>query len=490
MTTDTPPTTSTSRRRWLVLAIIGLAQLMVVLDATIVNIALPSAQADLGFSDESRQWIVTSYALAFGSLLLLGGRLGDVFGRKRVFIVGLAGFAGASALGGFASSFGMLVGARALQGAFGALLAPAALSLLTTTFTEPQERNRAFSVFGVIGASGAAIGLILGGALTELLDWRWTMFVNLFLAVPAAVAALRLLPRDAVAGQRTPIDLPGTLTASGGLFALVYGFSSAESDGWGAPVTIAALAAGVVLLAAFVVVERRVAHPLLPLRVVAHRARAGGFLAIALVGAGLFGVFLFLTYYMQQTLGFSPLESGLAFLPLMAVLMPTGAIGQMRLLPRFGPRPVVAAGMALSAGAMVMLTGVDVGSSYASAVLPALLVIGVGLGLVFGIAMDTAVRGVEGADAGVASALVNTGQQIGGSIGTALLSTLAAGAAGAYASSHPGAAELAAQSAVHGYTVAFTWSAAIFAVGAIAAWVLLPSEAPDVTVGAEPVFAH
>src|SRR5918995_1216615 len=209
-------------RRWAILAVLGIAQLMVVLDATIVNIALPSAQADLAFSDDSRQWIVTAYALSFGSLLLLGGRLGDVFGRKRLFIAGLAGFAGASALGGFATGFGVLVGARALQGAFAALLAPAALSLLTTTFTVPEERNRAFSVFGIIGASGAAIGLILGGALTEFLDWRWTMFVNLILAVPTAIVALRLLARDAETESRARIDLPGTLTGSAGLFALVY----------------------------------------------------------------------------------------------------------------------------------------------------------------------------------------------------------------------------------------------------------------------------
>jgi len=490
MTTTSTSTDAGSRHRWLILAIVGIAQLMVVLDATIVNIALPSAQQSLGFSDESRQWIVTAYALSFGSLLLLGGRLGDVFGRKQVFVTGLAGFAIASAVGGFAPSFAVLVGARALQGAFAALLAPAALSLLTTTFTIPEERNRAFSVFGVIGASGAALGLILGGALTEILDWRWTLFVNLILAVPTAVAALRLLDDDAVSENRSAIDLPGTLTASAGLFALVYGFSNAESHGWGSALTVAALAVGAGLLASFAAVERRVEHPLLPMRVVADRARAGGLLSIAVVGAGMFGVFLFLTYYMQQTLGFSPLGSGLAFLPMMAVIMPTGAIGQTRLVPRFGPRPVVAVGMLLSAAAMLMFTGVGVGSSYAAAVLPGLLVLGVGLGLVFGTAMEAATRGVEGTDAGVASALVNTGQQVGGSIGTALLSTLAASASGAYAASHQAAADVAAQSAVHGYTAAFTWAAAVFAVGSIAAWLLLPSEAPEASLDAEPVFAH
>ena len=489
-----PPTSeASSRRRWWILALIGIAQLMVVLDATIVNIALPSAQEALGFSDESRQWIVTAYALSFGSLLLFGGRVGDLFGRKRVFVVGLAGFAAASALGGLASSFGVLVSARALQGAFAALLAPAALSLLTTTFTIPEERNRAFSVFGMIGASGAAVGLIVGGALTEYVDWRWTMFVNLMLAIPAAAAAMRVLPNDATQTSRSRIDLPGTLTASLGLFALVYGFSNAESHGWGAPVTIAGLAAGAALLATFIAVERRVEHPLLALRVVADRARAGGYLALAVVGAGIFGVFLFLTYYMQQTLGFSPLVSGLAFLPMMAMIMPAGAIGQTRLLPRFGPRPLVAVGMLLSAAAMLMFTGVTVHSSYVTEVLPGLLVIGLGLGLIFAPAMDTATRGVDGSDAGVASALVNTGQQVGGSIGTALLSTLAASASGAYASTHQAAADVAAQAAVHGYTAAFTWAAAVFAVGALMAWLLLPSETAEVApdaAGVEPVFAH
>jgi EmrB/QacA subfamily drug resistance transporter len=488
-----PSTEPSSRGRWLILALIGVAQLMVVLDVTIVNIALPSAQDALGFSDESRQWVVTAYALSFGSLLLLGGRLGDLFGRKRVFITGLAGFAAASALGGLASSFGVLVSARALQGAFAALLAPATLSLLTTTFTIPEERNRAFSVFGVIGASGAAVGLILGGALTEYLDWRWTMFVNLILAIPAAAVAVRLLPGDGVQTSRSRIDLPGTLTASAGLFALVYGFSNAESHGWGSGLTIAGLGAGAALLATFIAAERRVAHPLLPLRVVADRARAGGFLAIGVVGAGMFGVFLFLTYYMQQTLGLSPLVSGLAFLPMMAMIMPAGAIGQTRLLPRFGPRPLVAVGMLLSAAAMLMLTGVSPDSSYVTDVLPGLLVIGLGLGLIFAPAMDTATRGVDGSDAGVASALVNTGQQVGGSIGTALLSTLAASATGAYASTHQAAAGVAEQAAVHGYTTAFTWAAGVFAIGALMAWVLLPSGAPDLERDAasmEPVLAH
>ena len=488
----TATASSDSKRRWFILALIGLAQLMVVLDATIVNIALPSAQHDLGFSDDSRQWIVTAYALSFGSLLLLGGRIGDLFGRKRVFVIGLAGFAAASAVGGLAESFSVLVVARAFQGAFAALLAPAALSLLTTTFTIPSERNRAFGVFGVVAGSGAAVGLVLGGALTEYLSWRWCMYVNLMLAVPAAIGALRLLGAETAPAVRPRIDIPGTITASAGLFGLVYGFSNAETSGWGAPLTVVALAGGVALLAAFVAIERRVAHPLLPLRVVADRGRGGAYLAVAIVGAGMFGVFLFLTYYLQATLGFSPLKTGLAFLPMMAVIMPTGAIGQTRLVPRFGARRLVTLGMMFGAAAMLLFTGVTPDSSYATHVLPGLLVMGLGLGLIMAPAMSTATLGVDRRDAGVASAMVNTGQQIGGSIGTALLSTLASSAATSYGAAHRTAADVAAQAAVHGYTTAFTWSAAIFAIGAVASWLLLPSGAPELEPDAsgELVFAH
>ncbi len=318
-------TSSTHDRRWLILALLGVAQLMVVLDATIVNIALPSAQHSLGFSDDSRQWVITAYALSFGSLLLLGGRFGDFFGRKRALMIGLGGFAVASAIGGTAQSFGVLVAARALQGAFGALLAPAALSLLTTTFTNPVERGRAFGIYGAIAGAGAAIGLLLGGVLTEFLDWRWTMYVNLVIAVPAMLAAFTLLVNERPA-VRPKLDLPGTVAATTGLFALVYGFSSAETNGWGSPLTVGSIAAGVALLVAFVVLQARGRHPLLPLRVVLDRDRGGSYLAVGIVGAGMFGVFLFLTYYLQQTLGFSPLQSGLAFLPMAGAIMLSATI--------------------------------------------------------------------------------------------------------------------------------------------------------------------
>jgi EmrB/QacA subfamily drug resistance transporter len=476
-------------RRWAILAVLGIAQLMVVLDATIVNIALPSAQHALGFSDDSRQWVITAYALAFGSLLLLGGRIGDLFGRKRVFIAGLAGFAVASALGGVAQSFGVLVGARALQGVFGALLAPAALSLLTTTFTEPGERAKAFGIFGAIAGGGAAVGLLLGGILTEYLSWRWCLYVNLLFAAPAAIAAFSLL-HNQVHPQRPRLDIPGTITASGGLFALVYGFSHAETTSWSNGLTLAMLAAAAVLLAAFVILQRRVEHPLLPLRIVLDRLRGGSYLAMGIAGAGMFGVFLFLTFYLQQTLGFSPIQTGLAFLPMSAAIIATATTTTTRLLPRTGPKPLVSTGMALAATAMVLFAQLGVDSSYAGHILPGLVILGIGLGLVFAPAFSAGTLGVLPSDAGVASAMVSTSQQVGGSVGTALLSTLAGSAASSYASVREPSQAVLASAAVHGYTTAFWWAAAIFAGGAIVSGLVFRSGAPATAPAGEPVPAH
>ena len=459
-------------RRWLILGVIGIAQLLVVLDVTIVNIALPSAQQDLGFSDDQRQWIITAYALAFGSLLLLGGRIADLFGRKWTFIAGLLGFAGASALGGAAQSFGLLVGARALQGVFAALLAPAALSLLATTFTDPAERGKAFGVYGAIAGAGGAFGLLLGGALTEVLDWRWCLYVSILFAVPAAIAGLRLL-HHVPAPSRPRLDIPGTIVASSGLFSLVFGMARAESDGWGDPVTLAFLGASVLLLAGFVALQRRVANPLLPLRVVADRNRGGSYLAIAIAGAGIFGVFLFLTFYLQTTKGLSPLETGLAFLPMNFAIIITATLVNTRILMRTGPRPLVPTGMLLASLGMALLTRIGVDTGYASHVLPSLVLIGVGFGLIIAPSFATATLGVPRHDSGVASAMVNTSQQVGGSIGTALLSTVAISATTDYVALHgPGP-----MAAVEGYVSAFWWAAAIFAVGALVTGALLRSGA-------------
>jgi EmrB/QacA subfamily drug resistance transporter len=464
--------------------VLGIAQLMVVLDVTVVNIALPSAQKALGFSDANRQWIITAYALAFGSLLLVGGRIGDMFGRKRTFIGGAIGFALASAIGGAAPSFEVLVAARALQGAFAALLAPAALSLLTTTFTDPGERGRAFAVWGAIGGGSGAFGLLLGGLLTQSLSWRWTLFVNLGFAVPAALGALALL-RSREGRVRPRIDVPGTVTATGGLFALVYGFAHAQTNGWGSLTTVAFLVGGVLVLAAFVAIQMRSRHPLLPLRIVLERNRAGSFLALGALGAGMFGVFLFLTYYLQQSLGYSPLKTGIAFLPLTGALVVTAGLST-RMVPRTGPRPVVAAGMVLTAVGLILLAQLGVHASYATQVLPGLTIMGAGIGLVFPPATDLATLGVDASDAGVASALVNTTTQVGGSLGTALLNTLAATAASTFVAGKQPTSALLAHAAVHGYTTAFWWAAGIFAIGALLTVLLLRGRARSVQTGIEP----
>ena len=411
--------------------------------------------------------MITAYALAFGSLLLLGGKISDLIGRKWTFVAGLGGFAGASALGGAAPSFEVLVAARALQGAFAALLAPAALSIVTTTFTDPVERGKAFGIYGALATAGAAVGLLLGGFLTELLTWRWTMYVNLAFAIPAAIGAARLLVNMRPA-TRPRIDVPGVLLASSGLFALVYGFANAEMDGWGAPLTIGMLAYGVGAGAAFVAVERRVASPLLPLRVVSDRNRGASFLAIAVAGSAMFAAFLFLTYYLQEGLGFSPIESGLAFLPMIVAIFATAPAAAARLLPRLGPRPLVPTGIAIAALGLVYLTGIGIDSSYAGAVLPGVVIMGVGFGLIMAPSFATATQGISPGDAGVASAMVNTSQQVGGSLGVALLSTLFAGAVSSFtAASGAPAAQAQAEAAVHGYTTAFWWAAGILLVGAI-----------------------
>jgi EmrB/QacA subfamily drug resistance transporter len=471
-------------RRWLILTVIGIAQLLVVLDVTIVNIALPSAQRDLGFSDDQRQWIITAYALSFGSLLLLGGRIADLFGRKWTFVAGLIGFAAASAVGGAAQSFGLLVGARALQGVFAAMLAPAALSLLATTFTDPKERGKAFGIYGAIAGAGSAVGLLLGGFLTEVLDWRWCLYVSILFAAPAAIGGVRLL-HHVPSPNRPRIDFPGTVVASSGLFALVYGMANAELDGWGDPVTVGFLGAAVLLLAGFVALQRRVANPLLPLRVVTDRDRGGAYLAIATAGAGVFGAFLFLTFYMQTIKNFTALETGLAFLPMTFSIVVTAALVNTRLLVRTGPRPLIPTGMVLASLGMVLLTGIGVDTGYVSHVLPSLILIGIGFGLVVAPSFATATLGVPRQDAGVASAMVNTSQQIGGSIGTALLSTLAVSATTEFLADN--GPRFAAQAAVEGYTTAFWWAAAIFALGAIVTGGLLRSGVrPEMAHGAAP----
>jgi EmrB/QacA subfamily drug resistance transporter len=467
-------------RRWLVLGVIALAQLMVVLDLTVMNIALPSAQRALHFTTVDRQWVVTAYTLAFGSLLLLGGRLADLLGRKTTFLIGLVGFAGVSAIGGASVNFAMLLIARACQGAFAALLVPAALSLLTTTFTEQKDRGKAFGIYGAIAGAGGALGLLLGGALTEYLSWRWTLYVNLIFAAIAFIGGALLLKRQS-SPAKPRLDVPGVILVSGAVFCLVYGFSNAAAHNWHAPSTWGFLAAGVVLGAAFVLWQGRAAHPLLPPRVVLDRNRGGAYLSMFIAAAGLFGTFLFLTYYLQQGLGYSPLVTGVAFLPISGGLILAANLSTIVLMPRLGPKPLVAVGMAAAAGGAAWLAQLGPHTAYAAGVLGPLILSGVGLGLVIAPAINTGTFGVGPQDAGVASATVTVGQQLGASVGTSLLNTIFAGAITSYIAAHLATARLLGRPALtglalaHGYDTAFWWTAAIFAVGAVVGGLLLRS---------------
>lgn len=484
---------ASSNRRWWTLMAVGLAQLMVVLDSTVVNIALPAAQADLGFSDGDRQWVVTAYSLAFASLLLLGGRLSDLIGRKRTFVIGLIGFAIASALGGAAPNFELLIAARALQGVFGALLAPTALAVLTTTFTVPKERARAFGVFGAIAGAGGAVGLLLGGVLTESFDWRWNLYINVIIAIVAVIGAIVFVPPIERSGPRPQLDVPGTLLVSASLFGLVFGFANAETDGWDSPLTWGPLVAAVVLMVGFVLRQRTADHPLLPLQIVLDRDRGAAYLSVLIAGASMFGIFLFVTYYLQVSLGYSPIQTGLSFLPMIGMLVLAAQLGTNLLLPRLGPKIMVPVGMVLGVIGMLLLTRLDLGSGYAADVLPALMLLGLAMGTIMPGSMQTATRGVDVQFAGVASAMVNTSQQVGGSIGTALLNTLAATAVTDYLASHaPVTATIAAEAAVQSYAVAYGWGAGFFAVGAVLTVLLFRRRPVAVATPAspEPVLAR
>jgi EmrB/QacA subfamily drug resistance transporter len=470
-------TSEEDRRRWFVLGVIGLAQLMVVLDVTVMNIALPSAQRALNFTTADRQWVVTAYTLAFGSLLLLGGRLSDLLGRKVTFMAGLVGFAGVSAIGGASVNFTMLVTARACQGAFGAILVPSALALLTTTFTEPKERGRAFGVYGAIAAAGGAVGLLLGGALTEYLSWRWTLYINLFFAGLAFAGAAILLKRQPSL-VKPHLDIPGVLAVSGAVFCLVYGFSNAATHNWHTPSTYGFLAAGVILLIAFAFWQGRAPYPLLPPRVVLDRNRGGAYLSMLIAAMGMFGTFLFLTYYLQETLGYSPVVTGFAFLPFAGGIAIAANMSTIVLMPRVGPKPIVTAGMLVAAGAATWLAQLGPHTGYAAGVLGPIILTGAGLGMVIAPSINTGTYGVAPQDAGVASATVTVGQQLGASIGTSFLNTIFAGAITSYVAAHlilartEGPKVLTGLALAHGYDTAFWWTAGILAVGAVVAFSL------------------
>jgi EmrB/QacA subfamily drug resistance transporter len=464
LTSDATEAPVLDPRRWAILAVVVFAQLMVVLDASIVTIALPSAQKSLGISVANRQWVITAYTVAFGGLLLLGGRIADFWGRKRAFLAGLIGFAAASALGGMAQTQGMLFAARALQGAFAALMAPAALSILTTTFqADPRERAKAFGAFGAVSGAGGAIGVLAGGILTEFVSWRWCLLVNVPIAALAAVAAARIV-RESRASGSTRYDIPGAILSTAGLVSLVYGFTKADTDGWSSATTVLLLGLAGVLLVSFVLWETRTSHPLLPLRVPTDRNRGGAYITALLTGAGLFAMFVFLSYYLQGVLGYSALKAGLAFLPFAAGII-VAAAASTALVPRLGPRLPMTAGLLLAALGLAWLTQIGVHTSYWTHVFPQQVLMSVGLGLAFPPLSSVALARVEDRDAGVASALVNTTQQVGGSLGTALLNTLAATATASYIAAHGRTATEAG--IVHGFSVAFAVGAGLLLLGAI-----------------------
>ncbi len=438
--------------KWLALAIIAIAQLMIVLDASIVNIALPSAQKALNITTANRQWVITAYTLSFGGFLLLGGRIADYVGRKKIFIIGLLGFAASSALGGFSANGPMLFAARALQGSFGALMAPAALSLITVTFTEQKERATAFGVYGGISGGGAAIGLIIGGVLTQYASWRWCLFVNVPISIITAISAFIVL-RESKAQGNTKYDVPGAVLATGGLASLVYGFTSASISGWATKSTIAYLLLAGILLTFFVVWEFKASNPLLPMRIVLDKNRGASYLVSLSAGIGMFGAFLFLTFYFQQILNYSALKAGLAFLPFSGGII-IGAGIASKVLPKLGPKPLMAGGFLAATIGTLWMSRIGLHTDYFIHVMPSEIVVSVGMGFAFVSLSSTALFGIANHDAGVASATLNTSQQVGGSLGTALLNTLAANATRSFIG-HSINPLVIANGVVHGFRIGF-----------------------------------
>ena len=454
--------------RWVILVIACLAQFMVVLDATVVNVALPSIQKGLNFSPTSLQWVVNAYTLVFGGFLLLGGRAGDLVGRKRLFLIGTALFAGASLLNGLAQSSGMLIFGRGLQGLGGALLSPAALSIITTTFTDQSERTKALGVWSAIAAGGGAVGLVLGGALTQLASWEWIFFVNVPVGVLTILATLRYVPESRADVKHRAFDVAGAITVTAGLVVLVYAIVKAQAYGWGSGRTIGLILLALVLLAGFVAIERRSVAPLVRLSIFRIRTLAVADGVLLLVASGMFGMFFFASLYVQEILGYSPLHAGLAFLPVTGGIVVGAGIAQP-LVKRAGVRNVAVLGIVLATIGMVVLAQVPVHGTYAGDLLPGLLPLSIGMGLVFVPITLMATGGVDANDAGLASGLFNTAQQVGGSLGLAILSTLAASKTTNVLNGLHGSVSTAATSAakVSGYHVAFIAAAVMLAAGAL-----------------------
>ena len=456
-------------RRWKALAVLAVAQFMVVLDASIVNVALPSIQRSLGFSESSLPWVVNAYTLAFGGFLMLGGRAADLFGRRRMFIVGLAIFSTASLAGGFAQSAGWLVAARGVQGLGAAIVSPAALSIVTTTFTEGAERNKALGIWGALAGAGGAVGVLMGGMLTQWAGWEWVLFVNVPIGAAAAFAAPRFV-RESKTHERTSLDVLGALTVTGGLVALVYALVDASSAGWGSTQTIGLLALSVVLLTSFVVTELRTRHPLMPLTIFRNRNVASADAVALLIGASLFSMFFFISLYLQQVLHYDALKAGLSYLPLaISIVLSAGVASQ--LVTRVGPKPVLVSGLVCVTAGLVLFTQISAGGSYLGDVLLPSVIVAVGLGLSFVSVTITAVSGVGHDEAGLASGLVNTAQQVGGALGLAVLSSVSASKI-ADAGGH------GVDALTSGFQAAFTVGAGFAALGVVLALLAVPHVRP------------
>jgi EmrB/QacA subfamily drug resistance transporter len=468
--TDASGASPGGRHLGLALFVIAAAQLMVILDATITNIALPAIQTDLGVTDANLAWIVNSYALAFGGLMLLGGKAGDLFGRRRIFQAGIGVFTLASLLGGLAPNEGLLIGARILQGVGAALAAPNALALITTTFPAGKSRNTAMGVYAAMGGVGATVGLLLGGVLTDALDWRWVFFINIPIGLVVLAGTRTLVEAERHPGR---LDVPGAITGTGGLIALVYGITRGGEHGWGNGLTLASFATAAVLLAVFLVIQWRAADPMMPLRLFKDRNRSGSYATMLFVGSGMFAMFYFLTLYMQLILGYSAVRTGFAFLPF-SVGMGAAAGISSKLIARLAPRLIAGPGLLVAAVGMFWFATLDPGSSYAGHLMPAMFVTALGLGMSFVPMTLGAVSGVDHQDTGMASALLNTAQQIGGALGLAVLSTISTTAAndklpeaasaffrGLATKDFPLVAK-AGEALTHGYTMAFVASGAMF----------------------------
>src|SRR5690349_12986168 len=451
-----------STNPWLVLVLICMPQFMVVLDATIVNVALPHIQSSLGFTEASLQWVINAYTLVFAGFLLLGGRAGDLLGRKRLFLIGLVVFTAASFLNGIATSSGMLIGFRALQGFGAALISPAALSIISTTFAEGKERSRALGVWAAIAIGGSAVGLVLGGALTQAFSWRWIFFINVPVGIFAFFAALRLVPESKDEHAHKGYDLAGAVSVTGGLMLLVYGLVNSAQHGWGSTVSIVSFVAAAALLVAFVLIEQRSAEPLVRLSIFRVRSLTTANLAMFLAFSGMFAMFFFNTQYIQDVLGFGPLKAGVSFLPFTAGIMISAGLASA-LAPRIGVRPVAAAGMVLTVLGMILFARMPVDGSYAIDVLPGMIVGSLGMGAIFMPLTLVATTGLEDEDQGLASGLFNTSQQVGGALGLAILSTIAAGR------TH-GASSAAL---VHGFRYAFVAAACFVAAALVVLLALL-----------------